>query len=135
MGAAFIYLCTYVESVWAVIHHDCLFFKEANTTYPVWGDVLSLSHDSPGDVGWRLVFAFLELVSPNISCQGGVISFAAVAGSKRRAVVSPASFEGIRCASVVFDCLVVMVQTCLVDKVFRQAVSLQGAGFFSTVAA
>ena len=135
MGAAFVYLSTNVEGVWAVVQHYSLFFEEANTTYPVWGDVLSLSHDSPGDVGWRLVFAFLELVSPNISCQGGVIGLAAVAGSERGAVVSPASFEGIRSATVVFQCLVAMVQTCLVDKVFRQAVSLQGAGFFSTVAA
>ena len=124
MEAAFINLCTYVESILAVVQHDGLFFEEANTTCPVWGNVLSLSHDSPGDIGWRLVFAFLELVSPNISSQGSVIGFATVVGSEGRAVVSPASFEGIRCASVVFDCLVAMVQTCLVDKVFRQAVSL-----------
>ena len=135
MGAAFVYLSTNVEGVWVVVQHYSLFFEEANTTYPVWGDVLSLAHDSPGDVGWRLAFAFLELVSPNIGCQGGVIGLAAVVGSERGAVVSPASFEGIRSATVVFECLVAMVQTCLVDKVFRQAVSLQGAGFFSTVAA
>ena len=109
MGAAFIYFRTYVEGVWTVVQHDSLFLEEANTTYPIWGDVLSLPHDSPGDVRWRLVFAFLELVSPNISCQGGVIGLTAIAGSKGRAVVTPSSFEGIRSATVVFECLVAMV--------------------------